>query len=279
MEITKLENIPPPLLEIPQPPKELWIAGELPSFDSHIYLTVVGTRRPSHYGNDVCDLLIKSLRGYPVVIVSGLALGTDAIAHRAALEAGLPTVAFPGSGLDPRVLYPRSHVRLAGEIVAAGGALLSEFPLETAAALWTFPQRNRLMAGISQAVLITECSDRSGTLITARLTTEYNRDLLVVPSSIFSATATGSLRLLRQGAAAITGPEDLIAELGLEKREKEKEHASPEEQKVLDLLETSVPRDELLLKLSMPIGAANALLLEMEIKGLIGESMGELHRF
>ena len=134
----------------------------------------------------MCKHLIEGLRGYPIVIVSGLAYGADAAAHRAALEVGLPTVAVPGSGLDWDILYPRANVGLAREILKAGGALLSEEEPETKAADWTFPKRNRVMAGLSRATLIIEAKELSGSLITARLTVEYNRELLVVPGSIFS---------------------------------------------------------------------------------------------
>ena len=134
----------------PRRPKRLHLRGKLPSADLQ-WLAVVGSRAITPYGRQAVKHLIEGLRGYPVVIVSGLAYGTDAEAHRAALDAGLPTVAVPGSGLDWDVLYPRANVGLAREILKAGGALLSEEKPETKAADYTFPKRNRIMAGLCRA--------------------------------------------------------------------------------------------------------------------------------
>jgi DNA processing protein len=213
MPQNELREMLPQLLEIPQPPEELYIVGELPK--DHIYVSVVGSRRYTDYGQRCCRELILGLRGKPVAIVSGLAYGIDQIAHRSAMDAKLPTIAIPGSGLDPSALYPRGHTQLAEEILYNGGCLLSELEPFEKAAPWTFPQRNRIMAGISRAVLIIEAEEKSGTLITARLATEYNRDVLAVPGSIFSATSAGTNFLLRQGATPITCANDLLQALGL----------------------------------------------------------------
>src|SRR3989344_3312525 len=177
-------EFPPLLDEIPDPPKKLNCAGNLPYPENKI-LCIVGARKFTSYGKEACEELIKGLRGYPITIVSGLALGTDSIAHRAALANNLQTVAIPGSGLNPDILYPRSHLRLAEEIIENGGGLLSEFDDDFRATLWSFPQRNRIMAGISHAVFVIEAEIKSGTLITSRLATEYNRDVLTLPGSIF----------------------------------------------------------------------------------------------
>jgi DNA processing protein len=145
----------------------------------------------------------RRLAGYPIGIVSGLALGIDAFAHEAALRAGLYTLAVPGSGLGDQVLYPASNRRLADRIVDGGGGLLSELSPDTRAALWTFPQRNRLMAGMCAATLLIEAGEKSGTLITARMAVDYNRELLVVPGSIFSPTSRGCHQFLKLGATPV----------------------------------------------------------------------------
>ena len=206
MEIKKLpkKDFPKALLEIPQPPEDLWIIGELPPEDL-IYLCVVGSRRNTTYGREACEKIIAGLKGYPIVIVSGLAMGIDAIAHKKALSVGLKTLVFPGSGLSPKAMYPKTNVMLAEEIIRQGGCLISEFEPNFMATLWGFARRNRLMAGISKATLIIEAEERSGTLITARLTTEYNRDLLVVPGSIFSPNSKGTNKLLHQGGKPAKG--------------------------------------------------------------------------
>src|SRR3989338_8416810 len=175
---------PPLLSEIPDPPKKLYVRGALPSYEK-LWLAVVGSRAATNYGRQAVRHLIEGLRGYPIVIVSGLAYGMDAEAHKAALEAGLPTVAVPGSGLDWSVLYPRANVNLAREIMKAGGAHLSEFEPNMKAADYTFPQRNRIMVGLSKAVLVIEAKERSGSLITARLATEYKHRTPRFPRSFF----------------------------------------------------------------------------------------------
>ncbi len=283
MEIKKLPKgkFPKALLEIPQPPKELWIMGELPPKDL-IYLCVVGSRRFTSYGKEVCEKIIAGLAGYPIVIVSGLALGMDAIAHKKALVTGLKTLVFPGSGLSYEAMHPKTNILLAKEIVEKGGCLISEFEPNFRATLWGFPMRNRLMAGISKATLIIEAEEKSGTLITARLATEYNRDVLAVPGSVFSPNSKGTNRLIRQGATPVTCAEDVLEALGFEQEKKEDRQArlfedlSKEEKIVINLLREPMPRDELIRTIKMPIGESNSLLSVMEIKGLIKEELGEI---
>lgn len=271
------KDFPPLLNEIPGKPKQLYVRGELPSTDFK-WLAVVGSRALTSYGKQACEYLIEGLRGYPVVIVSGLAYGADACAHKAALNAGLPTVAVPGSGLDYSVLYPKANVALAKEIIKAGGAHLSEYEADEEARDFMFPARNRVMVGLTTATLVIEAKERSGSLITARLATEYNRELLVVPGSIFSATSKGTHQFLKLGAQAVTEPEDILKALGLEKRESaaadSRTDLNKDEIHVLQIIASPCSRDVLLESLSLPITEANVLLSTMEIKGLIKEELG-----
>jgi len=284
-DIVKLkpEQIPEQLLEIPQPPKVLYMRGKLPAKDS-IYLAVVGSRKHTSYGRDICEKLIHGLKGYPIVIVSGLALGIDSIAHRAALDAGLTTVSFPGSGLDNNVLHPQSNIKLAQEIVDKGGCLISELEPNWKATLYSFPQRNRLMAGISKAVLIIEAEEKSGTLITARMATDYNRDVLAVPGSAFSSNSKGTNNLIRQGATPVTTSGEILDALGFkvnknEQSDKEKyADCGKEEMKIIELLREPMERNDLVRESGMSISEANALLSIMEIKELIKEELGEIMR-
>lgn len=276
------KDFPKRLTEITDPPKKLFVRGELPPED-HKYLCVVGARKFSEYGKQAVEKLIAGLRGYPIVIISGLALGIDSIAHRAALDAGLKTIAVPGSGLDPKVLYPASHRGLAEKIVEAGGCLLSEFEPMFRPTAYSFPQRNRIMAGLSDAVLIVESELKSGTLITSKFATEYNRDVLTIPGSIFSRTSAGPHMLLRLGATPITSSTELLEALGFKPDETKPKNlelvfadASPDEKKVLALLVEPLPRDELISKLGLSTSEANVLLGMMEIKGFIKESVGEI---
>ena len=276
LQLLSPKDFPPLLREIPDAPKQLYLRGTLPSFD-HKWLAVVGSRAASPYGRQVCDHLIQGLRGMSVVIVSGLAYGIDAYAHKASLEAGLPTVAVPGSGLDWDVLYPRDNVNLAKEILKAGGALLSEFEPNMRATDYTFPQRNRIMAGMCKATLIIEAKEKSGTLITARLTTEYNRELLVVPGSIFSQSSRGVHQFLKLGATPVTDSEDVLRALGIdhtERRDTKPTDLSAEEERVFAFLGEPISRETLINKLALPISEANVLLSTMEIKGVITEELG-----
>jgi len=288
MQIRKLlkKEFPAALLEIPQPPEDLWIIGELPTNKNLIYLCVVGSRKFTSYGRETCEKIIAGLKGYPIVIVSGFAIGIDTISHKKAMQVGLKTIVFPGSGLGDEAIYPKTNVRLIREVVESGGCLISEFEPDFKATQWSFPMRNRLMAGISKSVLIIEAEEKSGTLITARLATEYNRDVLAVPGSIFSSSSKGTNRLIRQGATPVTCPEDVLEALGFEKEEDKQacllrqaklfEDLSPEEKKVVDLLREPIPRDDLIRAMKMPTPNANAILSIMEIKELIKEELGEI---
>lgn len=272
---------PPALLEIPEPPEQLYIEGALPD-PEFIYLTVVGSRRLSSYGRDACAKIISELANFPVAIVSGLALGIDTIAHESALAARLPTLAFPGSGLDRSVLHPHSNRRLADEIVAAGGALLSEFDPTYPAGLHTFPRRNRLMSGLAKATLVIEAGERSGTLITSRLALDYNRDVYAVPGSIFSPNSSGTNNLIKQGATPITSGFDVLQALGLASDIPAQaslpfSDLSPLEKKIVELLSVeALPRDILIAEIALPTSEANSTLAVMEIKGIIKEEMGEI---
>jgi DNA processing protein len=279
VRILEKSEFPKKLGEIPDAPTRLFVRGSLPDPTIYTYLCVVGSRHFSSYGKDVCEKLIAGLRGFPITIVSGLAHGIDAIAHKAALDANLPTIAIPGSGLDDDTIYPRNNARLALRILDAGGALLSEYTDYEAAAPWMFPQRNRLMAGISHATLIIEASIKSGTLITARLSTDYNRDVLAVPGSIYSNTSAGPHLLIKLGATPITSAADLLDTLGFvtEKAPKDFSSCTPDELAILDLLTEPMSKEKLCEKLDKPIHQINILVSILELKGLIVERCGELH--
>jgi DNA processing protein len=244
------------------------------------WLAVIGSRAVTPYGADACTYLIKGLSGHPIVIVSGLAFGVDALAHRAALDTGMRTVAVPGSGLGWDVLYPRAHSTLARDIVAHGGALMSEMETDARAAPYSFPQRNRIMAGMCHATLMIEAKEKSGSLITARLAADYNRELMVVPGSIFSDASRGTHQFLKLGAIPVTEPDDILRTLGLSIPERAPEQMSmrtdlsSDELRVLTLVASPLSRDELLRALNMPVNDAQVLLSIMEIKGLITETLG-----
>ncbi|HWU24368.1 MAG TPA: DNA-processing protein DprA [Candidatus Paceibacterota bacterium] len=268
---------PAQLREVPKPPDRLWTLGTWPSPGTKL-LTVVGSRALTSYGREACQTLIEGLAGYPVSIVSGLALGADACAHRAALHAGLHTIAVPGSGLAKDVLYPRAHVHLAEEILDAGGLLLSEHPPDHRAREYDFPSRNRIMVGLADAVLMIEAGERSGTLITARMAGDYNRQLLCIPHRIGDPHAHGSHVFLRIGATLVSEPAHILEALGLEARDEQPalplERLSDAERSVYDLLSEPRDRDSIVRECHLPLHETLTTLGLLELKGYIKEEFG-----
>lgn len=191
---------------VPQP-QAVYYLGTLPN-KRQPTVTVVGTRKPTRYGEEVTHKLTYELAKRGIVIVSGLALGVDGIAHRAALEAGGTTLAVLANGLNQ--LTPRSHRQLGLDILASGGAILSEYEPDKPPMQYTFLERNRIVAGLSDAVLITEAAARSGTLSTAARALEQGKEVFVVPGNITSPLSAGCNQLIRQGATPVTRVEDIL---------------------------------------------------------------------
>jgi DNA processing protein len=176
-------------------------------------VAIVGSRRPSPYGEAVAEQLAADLARAGVIVVSGLALGIDAAAHRGALVGGGVTVAVMGTGVD--IVYPAAHGKLAEEIVAAGGALVSQFPDGTAPRRHNFPARNWTMATLSDAVVVVEAAEGSGALITAEAALDLNKEVLAVPGSVFSPLSVGTHQLIRDGAQLVQNARDVLATLGV----------------------------------------------------------------
>ena len=237
----------------------------------------------TRYGQEACEKLIIGLAGYPISIVSGLALGVDTCAHKAALAAGLHTLAFPGSGLDDSILYPRSNRVFAKEILSKGGGMLSEYEPQTPSHVRYFPERNRLMVGIANAVLVIEAGQKSGTLITARLASEYNRDLLCIPHRIGDPHAFGPHLFIRLGAALVTEPLHILEALSIPPRESAACGIAPNdledaELTVWNMLAEPLTRDEILRASSANAGETLTALVALELRGLAKEEFGAWHR-
>lgn len=273
---------PAQLLEIPQQPKKLWARGALPPVGTK-FLTVVGSRAMTRYGQEACQKLISGLAGYPISIVSGLALGVDTCAHKAALDAGLHTLAMPGSGLNDEVLYPRSNRAFAKEILKAGGCLISEYAPDQASHIHYFPERNRLMVGLADAVLVIEAGEKSGTLITARLAADYNRELLCIPHRIGDPHAFGPHLFIRLGATLVSDPLHILEALKIPPRESSTMSAPTDledaELAIWNLLEEPKTRDEILRASSSEnAGEILTALVALELRGLIKEEFGAWRR-
>jgi DNA processing protein len=279
------------LLELHDIPKELHIQGTLPEVTIDEYgratpriLTVVGSRKNTTYGRQALEMLLNSLVGQDVVIVSGLALGIDGLAHKSALENKLITISVPGSGLHEKVLYPSSHRNLAKEIITANGTLISELPYETSAAPWTFPMRNRIMAAFSDAVLFIEAEEKSGTLITARQALELGRDIGAVPGDIFSPTTFGTNMLIKEGAFPITSPDDLFDLLHLSKNESNTEeddstkNYTEHEAIIMKHLREPLERDALFAMTQLSFEDFISAFSTLELNGQVEETFGEVRR-
>jgi len=273
------------LLEIPDCPKTLFIEGNLNNISKKAkFIAVVGSRRHSSYAKEALEKIISDLQGYDIVIISGLALGIDSLAHQSALKYNLKTIAIPGSGLSQKVLYPKSNLGLSKEILDKKNLLISEYQDDFKATPWSFPQRNRIMAGLADIVLVVEAKEKSGTLITSHLALDYNKDLAVIPNSIFSQYSTGSNKLLKQGAHPIFSGSDILELLGendqIVKQEKlNLEDFSEIEQKILKHLDEPKTKDQLEQSLEISITDLNTNLSILELKGVIKEHLGKFRKY
>lgn len=264
------------LSQIPSPPKRLFERGVYPSEQTKT-LAVVGSRALSRYGKEACEKLISGLRGYPISIISGLALGADACAHNAALDADLHTIAVPGSGLDTRVMYPRTNAGLAEKIIDRGGLLLSEHEDMHHARPEDFPSRNRIMVGLADAVLVVEAGPQSGTLITARLSHEYNRDLMCIPHRIGDPHGYGNHLFIRLGATLVSESEHILEVLGIDKKEESADIHVPlseNEQIILAHLKEPQEKDVIIRSSPLPHSETLSTLVLLELKGVIKEEFG-----
>jgi DNA processing protein len=281
-------DYPERLREIYDPPPVLWVRGD-PKLLSRPSIAIVGTRHPSPYGTAVAEMLARDLAAHRLTIVSGMARGIDTCAHKGALVARMPNVAVWGTGVD--VVYPKENRKLSEEILAAGGAIVSEMPLGTFPAPQNFPRRNRIISGLSIGVLVVEASENSGTRVTARCAAEQDRDLYAVPGNVTAKNSWTPNTLIKQGAKLVASWEDVWEDLSSQVRlqlereaglESKPEAAAslladpmlrPEESIVLEVLRTdeSLQMDELLEKLETQLTSSEVFtaLFELEISGLI----------
>lgn len=265
------EVYPRMLKEIDQPPPVLYQRGEVIPEDEAA-VAIVGTRRVSAYGRGVTEELAAFLARNRITVVSGLARGVDAIAHRSALQAGGRTLAVLGSGLDR--IYPPENQNLGADIVNSG-ALLSDYPPGTAPESTNFPPRNRIISGLSLAVVVIEAGETSGALITASFAADQNRDVLAVPGNITSPNSKGTNMLIQNGAQPYLKPEDLLEVLNLEQvntrriaREILPADAT-EAQLIKIIAENTLSVDEISFLSGLPVEVVSATLAMMELKGLV----------
>jgi len=271
------DDYPALLKEIDDAPPVLYVRGDLSSIDEWA-VSVVGTRRPTPYGRQVAEEVAHQLASNRICVVSGLARGVDAIAHRAAIQAGGRTVAVLACGLD--IVYPPEHAKLAREIMEHG-ALISDYPLGTQPRGDYFPRRNRIMSGVSLGVLVVEGDVKSGAMITARLALDQNREVFAIPGSIFSPQSRGTNDLIQQGAKLVQTVEDVLEELNLTMvpHQIEMQELIPATDTESDLLrhisKEPVHIDEVCRQSGLPVSTVSSVLAMMELKGLI-KQMGPM---
>jgi DNA processing protein len=285
---------PERLREIYDPPPILWVRGDAKLL-SRPAIAVVGTRHPTPYGTGIAEMLSRDLAARRLLIVSGMARGIDSCAHKGALAARMPTVAVWGTGID--VVYPKENRKLAEEILALGGAIVSELPLGTFPAPQNFPRRNRILSGLSVAVLVVEAGENSGTRVTARCAAEQNRDLFAVPGNVTNKGSWTPNTLIKQGAKLVATWEDVWEDLPSQVRlelEAESPSASkaeagasllpdpvlrPEEAMVLEVLhaDESLQIDEILDRLEAQLTSSEVFtaLFELEMAGRVRQLPGK----
>jgi DNA processing protein len=264
-------EFPSLLRELHDPPARLYLRGSVPLL-SQPAVAVVGARSCSSYGAQVSRTLGRELGAAGVVVVSGLARGVDAEAHRGALEAGGQTVAVLGCGIDRD--YPRRHSELASRI-AAEGAIVSEYPPGTEPAPWRFPARNRIVAGLCLATVVVEARSRSGALITADFALELGREVFAVPGEITAGLSAGTNELLRQGAAPLLATADVLEPLGLQPKARKAPNLTRLADHVLRLLADEPQEADRLTRTSgRASGEVGAALVELELSGLVASADG-----
>jgi DNA processing protein len=288
------DDYPERLREIYDPPPVLWVRGNVKLL-SRPSLAVVGTRHPSPYGTGMAELLSRDLAARRLTILSGMARGIDSCAHKGALIARRPTIAVWGTGID--VVYPKENKKLAEEILAGGGTIVSELPMGTFPAPQNFPRRNRILSGLSIAVLVVEASENSGTRVTARCAAEQNRDLYAVPGNVTNKGSWTPNTLLKQGAKLVATWEDVWEDLPSQVRlelEEQSDDGSerppgasllpspvlrPQEAMVLEVLraDDSLQIDEILDLLEMQLTSSEVFtaLFELETAGRIRQLPGK----
>jgi DNA processing protein len=279
--VTLLEPEYPLLLrEIEDPPLVLYVLGEA-TIDTSRAIAVVGTRRSTRYGTLVATRLASQLAMKGITIVSGLASGTDSAAHQGALDVGGRTVAVMGCGIDR--VYPKRNQRLFDAVVA-NGTIVTEYPFGTRPAKWTFPQRNRVISGLSRGVVVVQAPERSGALITARLALEQGREVFAVPGNITNLTSAGTNRLIQQGAKLVEGVDDVLEEFpdlqrasapSSDRQSREPPPLGDRERQVYDLIGLEpVHVDDIIARADLSPTEASHVLLLLQLEDLVEEVEG-----
>ena len=272
------DDYPPQLKDLYDPPLTIYYKGDKSWLHNENLLAVVGTRRVTTYGKNVMQNFVPAFIKSGLIVVSGLARGVDSIGHKMSVESGAPTIAVVATGLD--TCYPSENANLMDEIVK-NGVVISEYPLRTRPYSYRFPERNRIISGLSKAVFIPEAGDKSGSLLTADDAVEQGRELFVVPGSIFSSMSVGCNKKIKelQATIAIT-PEDVIDALGYKTKREEKQvvQLNFDEQAIVNIIKDGrIHLYELMEKSGMNIAVISSILTRLEIMGVIRKLQGNYY--
>lgn len=261
------KDFPSSLLSIEKAPEKINCIGDA-SLLQEKCIAIVGSRRVSDYGKSITTLFSQNLAQSGLVIVSGLALGVDAVAHEACLDVGGKTIAVLGSGLNK--ITPRTNLRLAKRIIDSGGLIISEFDNDEEARPYYFPQRNRIISGLSLGTLVTEAAEKSGALITAYFALDQNRDVFAVPGSIYNLNSRGANKIISKGAYLVQHPDEILNHLGIETSQMFTEKLTPEEAEIISIIEKQETHINKIAKLlNKDITRVSSLLVTLELKGAI----------
>ena len=275
MEALSGETLPERLRVIADPPRRLYVRGPADALAA-ASVAIVGSRRATRAGRQFAETLASDLAAAGLVVVSGLAYGIDAAAHRGALAGGGRTVAVLGSGLDR--VYPRAHTALAAEILDDGGALVSEYPADRSPRKHQFPERNRLISGLSLGVVIVEATTKSGSLITARMAAEQGREVMAVPGPVASPLSGGCHRLLKSGAALIEAADDVLYAIGYDTAERTRNESEQAPARLVAVLEQvgaeTTSLDQVVATTGMGLEAVAEALVELELLGFVAAHRG-----
>ena len=277
-------NYPNKLLHCYDAPTMLYYRGTA-ELNSHKTISIIGTRTNTDYGKQITETIVEELKEHNVTIVSGLAFGIDAIAHKAAVKNNLPTVGVLAHGLDS--IYPAQHKSLAKEMLLNGG-LLTEFRKNTNADKHNFPRRNRIVAGIADATIVVETAAKGGSMITAELAFNYNRDLFAVPGKTTDTKSAGCLKLIQQNKAALfTTTQQMLEELGWQEKSKATKQQrelfielSDDEKIIVDILKEKdlVSIDEIYTKSAMSSSTVAAVILNLELQNVVNALPGKMYK-
>jgi len=272
------KNYPKLLKKIKNPPEVLYLRGGV--WPEENCFGVVGTRMCSAYGKEIALEIAGDLAEAGLTIVSGLAPGIDSFSHKATLERGKRTIAVLGTGLDEKSIYPQENLKLAEKILETGGALISEYPPGTHGSEFTFPQRNRIISGLSLGVLVVEAKQKSGALITANWAKKQGRKIFAIPGPIHSLNSRGCHYLIKQGAKLVENVNDILKELNLPIKEGAKEITgeTPEENLILGVLKgEALDIDKIIEKTKLPAATVASTLAILEIKGKVKNLGGSIY--